>query len=52
MKTLFGKDTYITSIFIETLFTTAKTQKQVRCPQWMIELRRSGLYMQWKITQL
>ena len=38
-------------MFTATLFTTAKTWKQTKCPSADEWSRRHGTYIQWNITQ-
>ena len=49
-KTLPKKDT-CTRMFIEALFTIAKTWKQSKCPSIDDWIRKSGIYTQWNTTQ-
>ena len=50
-KTIIQKDT-CTPVFIVALFTTARTQKQPKCPltdEWLKKMWY--IYIQWNITQ-
>ena len=48
-KTFIQKDK-CTPMFMEALFTVAKTWKQPKCPSTDEWIKRRGIYIQWKTT--